>query len=152
MSKNSSTIALQAVFGFDANYMPDLSKSHRDQAMWLVSLGSNKLLSQVAGLMRLYPQLGWRPLRAGIYVFNEWVNLDKCHNGAGIFAETKHTDDGESHQVGCTEAGVYYCDCKDYQFNLGAIAVADGSFQQPCADIFAVALEDNKIYGRFVDA
>lgn len=149
MSKQSSELSLHIVFGFDPDRMPDLIKKDRDRAMELVSLGSDKLLAKVAELIKYYPSLGWRPLKAGIYVFNQWIGFS---NSNGIFAEVKHAVDGEGHFVGLTDNGVYFCNCKDYQFNLGAIAVADGSFQQPCADIFAVALEDQNIYRRFVDA
>lgn len=100
-----------------------------------------------------YPRLGFRSFKAAGYVFHKevWVNefLAGSHN-EGIFAEVRRSDNDAGHFVGVTPAGVYFCDCKDFLYNLRAFQVFAGPAQQPCCHILAVALNDLAILKYFL--
>lgn len=100
-------------------------------------------------LTNRYPMLGFRPVKAAGYIFRKGVWINQLLEGScndGVFAEVSRSENEAGHMVGLTPIGVFFCDCKDYQFNLRAIRIHDGSMQQPCCHILAVVLNDPDQY------
>lgn len=116
----------------------------RELGHCLIHTADEPLVENVIALFKRYPALGFRSIKAGNYVFKEWVWINDLLAGTtndGMFAEVTGTE-GESHLVGVTENGVYFCGCKDFLYRLKAIPVMAGPPQQPCCHILAVALSD----------
>lgn len=102
--------------------------------------GSEELAERVVHLLDLYPALNDRPLKAG-----EMVSEYRVWLGPGVIGRVQR-DNGVWREV-CFVNGHFTCTCEDFQFNLKAIQVADGSYQQPCAHILAVVLYTWEMWG-----
>lgn len=127
--------------------------------------GDPSLVETARALFEKYPDLGFRPYKGACYVHHRDIEVvefldDKCgEDVARAINETvkigvayrSGRGPEDRHTVSITPQGVLICTCKDFQFNLKAMAVYQGPKQQPCCHILAMALLDNQILKKFME-